>query len=324
MRKEQWRNTTAVYTYKPTDLCAVTPTERRKKEPTWRQLTPKCLWHHSTNPKLTGNKFREQAAGSEAFEGFLFSGKTFTTKRKEGSDWTRELQVHRGNGNSPMQSFQRCVLQCCQARRSWRPRWWCCGSGRRLWSPRWRPSESWSEPAGSSPPWALRGRHRWKRVSDRVTEGGASECMSGGWFESSAVSRAAGFKSEALSCHAWRSLYTQTKRSRCDTQAFCTTGSPRVLLSPHCSHCPDGWLLFRRTRLEANGPVCGLPLHAPSSKHKPREWFRCRLSPATHPDQLSSPPFMWENSLRLKRTQIHLTESWLSCSFSSLSVPVLW
>lgn len=196
MRKEQWRNTTAVYTYKPTDLCAVTPTERRKKEPTWRQLTPKCLWHHSTNPKLTGNKFREQAAGSEAFEGFLFSGKTFTTKRKEGSDWTRELQVHRGNRNSPMQSFQRCVLQCCQARCSWRPRWWCCGSGRRLWSPRWRPSESWSEPAGSSPPWALRRRHRWERVSDRVTEGGASECMSGGWFESSAVSRAAGFKSD--------------------------------------------------------------------------------------------------------------------------------
>lgn len=76
--------------------------------------------------------------------------------------------------------------------------------------------------------------------------------------------------------------------------------------------------------IAANGPVCGLPLHAPSSKHKPCEWFRCRLSPATHPDQLSSPPFMWENSLRLKRTQIHLTESWLSCSVSSLSVLVLW
>lgn len=108
----------------------------------------------------------------------------------------RELQVHRGNRNSPMQSFQWCVLQCCQARRSWRPRWWCCGSGRHLWSPHWRPSESWSEPAGSSLPWALSGRQRWERVSDRVTEGGASERTSRGWFESSAVNRAAGFKSD--------------------------------------------------------------------------------------------------------------------------------
>lgn len=44
--------------------------------------------------------------------------------------------------------------------------------------------------------------------------------------------------------------------------------------------------------IAANRPVCGLPLHAPSPKRKPCQCFRGRLSPATLPDQLSSPPFM--------------------------------